>query len=82
MLAARHELIVASAPIRAWRAGRARTTVAETYTAAAAERAIAQQAAVVDTLTRLGAHVRERARRHARVPGHRHLPGPESGGRL
>jgi len=57
-LVARHELIVASADDQHLsHLAAARSSVAEAYTAAAAERALGQQAAVTDRLVRLGAHV-------------------------
>jgi uncharacterized protein (DUF58 family) len=57
-LATRHELVVASADDpRLAQLARARSTVADAYTAAAAERALGQQAAVTERLVRLGAHV-------------------------
>ena len=57
-LAARHEVIVAAADDpRLAELAAARATAAEAYPAAAAERAIGQQAAVTERLVRLGAHV-------------------------
>jgi uncharacterized protein (DUF58 family) len=58
LLAARHEVVVASASDPALtRLATARDDVTDVYTAAAAELAIARRAAVVDQLGKLGAYV-------------------------